>query len=90
MAVLRGRRLEGYKFHRQYPIGPFIADFACRKHRLIVKADGGQHDENVSDQRRTDYLADHGWRVIRCWNNDILANVEGVIEMILRELRASG
>jgi very-short-patch-repair endonuclease len=86
-SALRGRQLGGYKFHRQFPIGPFIADFACREHRVIVEADGGQHNENISDERRTEYLENHGWRVIRFWNNDILANIEGVAEMILRELR---
>jgi very-short-patch-repair endonuclease len=54
---------------------------------VIVEADGGQHNENISDERRTGYLENHGWRVIRFWNNDILANIEGVAEMILRELR---
>jgi len=88
-SALRDRQLAGYKFHRQFPIGPFIADFACRQHRLIVEADGGQHDESLSDQRRTDYLESHGWRVIRFWNNDILTNIEGVADMILKELGAS-
>ena len=85
-SALRGRQLAGYKFHRQFPIGPFVADFACREHRLVVEADGGQHNENLSDERRTEYLERHGWRVIRFWNNDILANIEGVMEMILKEL----
>jgi very-short-patch-repair endonuclease len=89
-SVLRDRQLAGDKFHRQFPIGPFIADFACRKHRLIIEADGGQHTENVSDQRRTNYLESQGWRVIRFWNNDILTDIEGVAEMILRELGKGG
>jgi very-short-patch-repair endonuclease len=42
-SVLRARQLQGYKFRRQYPFGPFILDFACIEHRLAVEADGSQH-----------------------------------------------
>src|SRR5438128_2206708 len=83
-AVLRERRLAGYRFRRQYPIGNFIVDFACTKYQLIVEADGGQHSDNEADQRRTAFLQREGWRVIRFWNNDVLANTEGVVETILR------
>ena len=85
-SALRGRRLEGYKFRRQHPLGPFILDFACVQHRLVVEADGGQHADNNYDERRTAWLAKRGWRVIRFWNNDILANTEGVADTILRAL----
>jgi very-short-patch-repair endonuclease len=86
-AALRGRRLQGYKFRRQHPIGRFIVDFACTRHRLVIEADGGQHDESKSDARRTAWLESQGWRVIRFWNNDILANTEGVVSTILEVLR---
>jgi very-short-patch-repair endonuclease len=86
-AVLRDRRLRGYKFRRQHPIGKFIVDFACTKHRLVIEADGGQHDERMSDARRTAWLESQGWRVIRFWNNDILANTEGVMSAVLQALR---
>ena len=79
--------MQGHKFRRQHPIGPFIVDFACIKHRLVVEADGGQHDENLSDARRTAWLESQGWRVIRFWNNDILANTEGVMSAVLQALR---
>jgi very-short-patch-repair endonuclease len=52
-SALRDRRLAGYRFRRQYPIGRYIADFACTRHRLIVEADGGQHDESETDRRRS-------------------------------------
>src|SRR5712691_4523402 len=87
-AHLRGRRLVGHRFRRQHPIGPFIVDFACTEHRLIVEADGSQHSENAADDRRTEWLVSQGWRVVRFWNNDILANTEGVLEAILAALRA--
>jgi very-short-patch-repair endonuclease len=85
-AALRDRRLAGYKFRRQHPIGPFIVDFACTRHGLIVEADGGQHQEDPCDARRTAWLESRGWRVLRFWNNDILANTEGVVSTILEAL----
>jgi very-short-patch-repair endonuclease len=67
-------------------IGPFIVDFACTRHGLIVEADGGQHQEEPCDARRTAWLESRGWRVLRFWNNDILANTEGVVSTILEAL----
>ena len=84
--TLRDRRLADCKFRRQHPIGPYIADFASIPHRLVIEADGGQHDANAADARRTAWLSHRGWRVLRFWNNDILANSEGVIETILAAL----
>jgi len=80
------RRLEGYKFRPQHPLGPFIVDFACLEHRLVVEADGGQHADSDDDRRRTAWLERRGWRVVRLWNNDILANPAGVEEVVLQEL----
>jgi very-short-patch-repair endonuclease len=85
-STLRDRRLSGYRFRRQYPIGPFIVDFACTRHRLIVEADGSQHADSEADRWRTAWLENEGWRVLRFWNNDVLANTNGVVETILREL----
>ena len=85
-SALRGRRLEGYKFCRQHPLGPFISDFACLEHRLVVEADGGQHADSDDDRRRTAWLERRGWRVVRFWNNDILANPAGVEDVVLQEL----
>ena len=85
-SALRDRWLRGYRFRRQHPIGDFIVDFACTRDWLIVEADGGQHADNEDDRRRTAWLESQGWRVLRFWNNDVLANTEGVILAILREL----
>jgi|SRR5579863_1778351 len=85
-SALRARRLQRYKFRRQHPLGRFIADFACIAHRLVIEADGGQHAESRTDIRRTAWLESHGWRVLRFWNNDILANIEGVQIAILQAL----
>ncbi|HLY44184.1 MAG TPA: DUF559 domain-containing protein [Stellaceae bacterium] len=87
-SALRDRRLRGYRFRRQHPIGDFIVDFACTRHRLIVEADGGQHAGSEADRHRTALLEGEGWRVMRFWNNDILANTEGVVLAILQELSA--
>jgi very-short-patch-repair endonuclease len=77
---LRDRRLYGLKFRRQVPIGPFVADFVCREHSLVVELDGGQHASAVeSDDRRAAWLERHGWRVIRFWNNEALENLDGVL-----------
>src|SRR5258708_30963933 len=82
-ALLRGRRLQSYKFRRQHPVGPFILDFVCIEHQLVIEADGGQHADNPQDQRRTRWLAKQGWRVARFWNNEILSNPRGLAETIL-------
>ena len=85
-AVLRGRRLRGYKFRRQRPVGRYILDFVCIEYDLAVEADGGQHADNAKDEARTAWLEKAGWRVIRFWNSDILSNPEGVQETILQTL----
>jgi very-short-patch-repair endonuclease len=87
-SALRARRLSRYKFRRQHPLGPYILDFACIEHRLAIEADGGQHAESNADSNRTAWLERQGWRVMRFWNNDILTNIEGVVEMIVLELKA--
>jgi very-short-patch-repair endonuclease len=82
---LRARRFEHTKFLRQFPIGGFIADFACRDLHLAIELDGGQHTPEA-DAPRTEIIEAFGYRVIRFWNNDVLANTEGVLEVIRREL----
>jgi very-short-patch-repair endonuclease len=84
--LLRDRRLAGYKFRRQRPIGPYIADFASIRHRLIVEVDGGQHADSSADAKRTAWLERYGWRVIRIWNNEVSNNPDGVADHILSKL----
>jgi very-short-patch-repair endonuclease len=71
------------RFTRQLRLGPFVADFACRRARLIVEVDGSQHAESNRDERRTAALAADGWRVLRFWNSDVADNVDGVVEAIV-------
>ena len=83
---LRGRRLAGFKFKRQWTLGFFIADFCCIEQRLIVEVDGGQHSE-AADASRTACLEERGYRVVRFWNHQVLANMDGVLQALLLELR---
>jgi very-short-patch-repair endonuclease len=85
--ALRDRRLAGLKFARQQPLGPCYADFVCREQRLIVEVDGEQHADNPADRMRDDYLRALGYRVIRGWNNEVLGNLDGVLEMPMSELK---
>ncbi len=82
---LRSRQLEGAKFRRQFPIGPHVADFACRAAHLAIELDGGQHTPEA-DAPRTEIIEGFGYRIIRFWNNDVLENTEGVLEVIRQEL----
>ncbi|WP_398480833.1 endonuclease domain-containing protein [Tardiphaga sp.] len=83
---LRSRQIDGYKFVRQEPIGPYTVDFVCREQRLIIEVDGGQHAESASDVVRDRWLVDHRYRVLRFWNNDVLSNIDGVLEVIAMAL----
>jgi len=80
---LRDRRLAGFKFIRQYLIGPYVVDFVCRDNKLIIEVDGGQHAENAQDRTRDRDLAEEGFRVLRFWNTDVLSNIDGVLATIL-------
>ena len=83
--AVRGRQLKGFKFKRQWTLGPYVADFCCWGRRLIVEIDGSQHNEEV-DRRRTADLEKMGYQVIRFWNNDVLTNLDGVLEAIVQAL----
>lgn len=81
-AHLRNRALMGWKFRRQHPIGPYIADFACIEARLVIELDGGQHLGSTRDAARTAALQAGGYRVIRFWNNDVLMRTTAVLDAI--------
>ena len=76
------------KFRRQEPIGPYIVDFVCYEHRLIIEVDGVQHAESERDQKRDEYLADVGFRVLRVWNGDVMHDLDLVTDWIEGELLA--
>jgi very-short-patch-repair endonuclease len=81
--LLRDRRLDGLKFRRQVPVGRYVVDFVCLRHRLVVEADGPFHDAE-RDAERDAWLASQGFRVLRFSNNDIYSRDWQVIGAILR------
>ena len=84
---LRNRGLMGRKFRFQATIEPFVVDFLCAEARLIIEVDGSQHNETV-DAGRTRFLEGEGYRILRFWNNDVLANLDGVLEAIAAALES--
>jgi very-short-patch-repair endonuclease len=89
---LRKLDLEGSHFRRQIPIGPYIADFALMAARLLIEVDGSQHGEAANqayDERRTRWLEQEGYRVLRFWNKDITRNMEAVMETIYAAIHGS-
>ena len=80
--ILRNRSFRGLKFVRQLPVGPFIADFACRELMLIVEVDGSQHVESSKDASRTSFLNRSGYSVLRFWNNEITEGLDGVYAVL--------
>ena len=87
--MLRRKQVSNVRFRRQHPIGPYFADFACHHHRVIIEVDGSQHADDMRrrlDQKRTDYLVSRGYRVLRFWNNEVLEEIEGVMELIYAAL----
>jgi very-short-patch-repair endonuclease len=87
---LRNRQLNNFKFARQEPIGPYIADFVCRAKKLVIEIDGATHgtpEELAHDAARTAFLEREGYRVIRFNNEDVFGDLDPVLEEIIRNLR---
>jgi very-short-patch-repair endonuclease len=81
--ALRAKRFENVKFSRQVVIGPYIVDFVARLRKLVIELDGDTHAGNERrDARRTAWLEQQGYRVIRFNNSDVMSNVEGVLQAI--------
>jgi len=76
----------GVQFTRQYQIGNAIADFTCRRLKLVIEVDGGQHSDSTTDDARSREIESYGYRVIRFWNNDVLQNTDGVVLQITEAL----
>jgi very-short-patch-repair endonuclease len=86
---LRARRLGGQKFRRQQPLGPYIVDFVHFSARVVLEADGGQHNGSESDSTRDAWLKQQGFQVLRFWNDEILKNTEGVLETVWAAVNAA-
>jgi very-short-patch-repair endonuclease len=83
--VLR-RRPGGFKFRRQHPMGPFIADFYCPVARLVIEVDGASHDMGTNparDARRDAWLREEGLRVLRLPAADVMKDIESAVTAIL-------
>ncbi|MBR2922034.1 MAG: endonuclease domain-containing protein [Alphaproteobacteria bacterium] len=84
---VRNRGL-GYKFVRQYVFDDkYILDFYCAERKLVIELDGGQHNENIKDKERNEYLKSRGCKILRFWNNDFVNNIEGCLAVIIECLR---
>ena len=84
-ALLRNRRLAGFKFRRQHPVRPYVLDFYCHAAGLAIELDGGQHDEpgaRAHDAQRTAFLEGQGIRVLRFWNHEVLTQTGAVLQTI--------
>ena len=79
---LRGGRLNGMKFRRQHPIPPYVVDFYCDAHKLVVELDGAQHNEGV-DRERSRFLAAQGLKILRYWDNEVLQQADAVLAAIV-------
>ena len=79
---LRAKQMEGLKFRRQQPIGNYVVDFICLEKSLVIEVDGGQHADNTKDKERDTWLTSESFKVLRFWNNEVLTNMEGVLEVI--------
>ncbi len=83
---LRKPGIEGLRFRRQTPLGPYIVDFFCPSHRLIIEVDGGQHgldNKHARDLGRDQWLISRGYRVLRFWNHEVLTGLDDVLRAIL-------
>jgi very-short-patch-repair endonuclease len=85
--VLSSRKLAGFKFSRQMPVGPYFADFLCRDAKLVDELDGNSHDTRVDhDSRRDAFIKSEGYRLLRFSNDDVLTNLDGVAQTIALSL----
>ena len=85
-SMLRDRRLVAFKFRRQQIIAPYIVDLICPAERLIIEADGSQHADNKDDARRDAFLRGQDFRLLRFWNNQVLAETDAVASAIFAAL----
>jgi very-short-patch-repair endonuclease len=84
---LRAKQAGGLKFRRQESIGKYIVDFVCHEKRIVIEVDGSQHSlDKECDEKRDQWLKEQGYNVLRFWNNEVLENIEGVLEVIRNSL----
>jgi very-short-patch-repair endonuclease len=87
---VRNKQL-GVKFRRQQPIGNYVVDFVCPESSsgLVIEIDGGEHFESSRDKIRDKCFEEQGYKVLRFWNNDVLRNTDGVMQVVIKEISPS-
>ena len=82
---LKSKQINGLKFRRQEPIGPYFVDFCCREKRLVLELDGMSHEDKAEyDRRRQGWLEREGYQVVRVMNSDV-DDLDAVARLIARE-----
>lgn len=76
------RRQFGCRIRRQEPIGPFVVDLVCKRHRWILEIDGSQHNDSSYDINRDRWLRARGYRIVRLWSHEVMADLEMVMRTI--------
>lgn len=90
-AALKGKKLEGVKFRRQYSVGRYVVDFYCPQLKLAIEIDGDSHfteEAEHYDQKRTAYIESIGITVTRFTNLDVKQNLDSVIAQVQQEIQA--
>ena len=84
---LRGKKMGGFKFRRQHPIGMYLVDFCCPAKKLVIEIDGGIHQKQQGyDQARSQELTDRGYTVIRFQNDDVVNRLGDVLRSIMEKM----
>jgi leucyl-tRNA synthetase len=86
---LRNRKLNGYKFRRQHPVAGYIPDFICLEKNLVIEIDGGYHEEEDQqrfDIARTKWMEEHGYRLLRFTNDEVINNIAIVLQKLQKAL----
>lgn len=83
---LKGRKLGGFHFTRQFAIEPYFADFCCRRQKLVVEVDGSQHADSTFDRRRDAFMQSRGYSILRVWSHEVIKHRTAVCNTILAAL----
>ena len=87
---LRGKKLAGLKFKRQYSVDHFVVDFYCTELKLAIELDGMIHsDKEIKnhDENRDGYLSEFGIQILRIKNEIVLGNVDKALELIRNKIK---
>ena len=90
-SAIHRNQLDGHRFRRQHPIGPYVVDFICLAAKLVIEVDGSHHcepEQIAHDAARSRWLENEGYRVIRFPTTDIHANLDGILLLIRDALAA--